>query len=198
MRRAFGDTWRRPLPDARATEPRDLSEWMPRVASAFQNLVLLVRSAGVEPRQLEEQLARVPAPRNAFESLVLRYFIDDTLIAIFRDGGSSHSQVLLKQLADILTAVHRQANPLDELAKALGSAGKVDSSALLANTIMSKLERDMGRRITARTIAIEYGIGRTQLDRLFRDRFGVGFHRYLTTMRVRRGLDFVMSGMKVE
>jgi AraC-like DNA-binding protein len=198
MRRAVGETGRRPSPVARATAARDLSEWLPRVAGAFQKLVLLVRSAQIEPAQLEEQLARVPAPRNAFESLVIRYFIDDTLIALFKDGGLTHSPVLLKQLADILTAVHRDANPLDELAKALGSAGKVDSSALLTSTITSKLERDIGRRITARTMAVEYGIGRTQLDRLFRERFGVGFHRYLTSMRVKRGLDLVMAGMKVE
>jgi methylphosphotriester-DNA--protein-cysteine methyltransferase len=198
MRRAPGEIWPRPLSDARPTDAKDLSEWLARVTGAFQKLVLLARGAQTDPKQLEEQLARIPAPRNRFEALVIRYFVDDCLMAILGDSRVTQSPAILKQFTNILLAVHRDPNPLEELAKALGGPAKIDANALLANTISSKLEQDIGRRITARTMAVEYGIGRTQLDRLFRERFGVGFHRYLTSMRVKRGLDLVMSGMKVE
>lgn len=178
---------------------RGLSEWLARVASAFQKLVLLARSSHVEPQQLEEQLAHVPAPRNAIESLVIRYFIDDCLIAVLKDGATTQSPAVLRHFADVITAVHRRDNPLAELGRVLCGACKANPDTILANTIKDRLEQEIGqRRITARTFAVEYRIGRSQLDRLFRERFGVGFHRYLTSMRVKRGLDLVMTGMKVE
>jgi AraC-like DNA-binding protein len=198
----------RQLPDARSqSEPREalwssergLSDWLARVASVFQKLILIARTSHVEPRQLEEQLARVPAPRNAMESLVIRYFIDDCLVAVLKDGGLAQSPAILRHFADVITAVHRRDNPLAELGRALSGACKVNPDTILANTIKDRLEQEIGqRRITARTFATEYRIGRSQLDRLFRERFGVGFHRYLTSMRVKRGLDLVLSGMKVE
>ncbi len=174
------------------------ADWLNLVAGAFQDLVLLTRTGHPDVEQIADQLARIPTPRNAFESLLLRYFIDDCLVAVFEDTGPSRSPATLRHFADSITAVHRDTDPLAELAKALCGASRIDSDTALANTIKARIEKEIGRRITARTIAVEYRIGRAQLDRLFRERFGIGFHRYLTAMRVKRGLDLVMSGMKVE
>lgn len=173
-------------------------DWLTRVAGAFQELLLLARTGHADEQQIAGELARIPVPRNAFESLLLRYFIDDCLIAVFEGAGPSPSPATLRHFAESITAVHRDADPLAELAKALGGASRLDADTALANAIKTRIEKEIGRRLTARTIAVEYSIGRAQLDRLFRERFGVGFHRYLTAMRVKRGLDLVMSGMKVE
>jgi AraC-like DNA-binding protein len=187
---------RRPSP--LGVDDGGIAQWVPRVAGAFQELVLLARTGHIDEAQLAGQLARIPAPRNPLESLIIRYFIDDCLIAVFERTGSGQSPASLRHFAEVMTAVHRERNPLAELAKALCETNRGDSDAALANTIKARIEKEIGRRLTARTIAVEYRIGRAQLDRVFRDRFGVGFHRYLTSMRVRRGLDLVMSGMKVE
>jgi AraC-like DNA-binding protein len=176
----------------------EIADWLNRVAGAFEELVLLARTGHADEQQIANELARIPVPRNAFESLLLRYFIDDCLVAVFEGAGPSPSPATLRHFAESITAVHRHENPLAELAKALSGASRLDADAALANAIKTRIERDIGRRTTARTIAVEYRIGRAQLDRLFRERFGVGFHRYLTAMRVKRGLDLVMSGMKVE
>lgn len=188
-----------PSPDSLGLNECGLSEWLASVTGAFQALLLLARTSQVDREQLEAQIGRVPAPRNAVETLVIRYFVDDCLIAILKDGGLSHSPALLRHFADVITSVHRHENPLAELARALYSVCQVNSDIRLANTITARLEQELGqRRITARTFTVEYRLGRTELDRLFRERFGVGFHRYLTAMRVKRGLDLVMGGMKVE
>jgi AraC-like DNA-binding protein len=175
-----------------------VADWLNRVEGAFQELVLLARTGQADEQQIADELTRIPAPRNALESLLLRYFIDDCLVAVFEGAGPSPSPATLRHFAESITAVHRDDDPLAELAKALSGASRLDANTALANAIKARVEREIGRRITARTIAVEYQIGRAQLDRLFRERFGVGFHRYLTTMRVKRGLDLVMSGMKVE
>jgi AraC-like DNA-binding protein len=186
----------------RSSEPepsdeRNLSDWLPRVAGAFQKLILLARAAHIEHRLLEEQLARVPAPKSPLESLIIRSFIDDCLIAVY-EGGGNHSPTLQRRFADLMIAVHRDQNPLAELSRALGSLCSLDTDTVLANAIKVRLEEGIDRRITARTIAEEYGLRRAQLDRVFRGRFGVGFCRFVTSMRVKRGLALVMSGMKVE
>ncbi len=127
--------------------------------------------------------------------MIIRYFIDDCVIALCESGGLSQSPAILRDFADPIIAVHREISPLD---RALCNVGQVDTQAVLANRICARLEREISQRITARMIAVEYRMGRSQLDRLFRERFGVGFHRYLTAMRVKCGLNLVMSGMKVE
>ena len=179
--------------DAEAIAP-----WLNHVAGAFQDLVRLIQTGHAEEQQIADELAQIPVPRNALESLLLRYFIDDCLVAVFEGTGPSQSPATLRHFAESITAVHRETNPLAELAKALSGARRADADTALANTIKARIEKEIGRRITARTIALDYRIGRAQLDRLFRERFGVGFHRYLTAMRVKRGLDLVMSGMNVE
>jgi AraC family transcriptional activator of mar-sox-rob regulon/AraC family mar-sox-rob regulon transcriptional activator len=68
----------------------------------------------------------------------------------------------------------------------------------LADTIGARLESELPRYLTASEIAAEYRLRRAGLDSLFRDRFGMGFHAYFRATRVRRGLDLVLGGMKVE
>lgn len=179
------------------TTPRS-SEWVCQVTNAFQSVVLAILDPKSDASKFAEECRRIPAPQSAFERLLLRSLTDDCLIALLTRARLLQSPWLLDRVVSVITAIHRDERPFGDLIEVLPHVRLGLLHGSLADTIGARLESELPRHLTAGAIAAEYQLRRAALDSLFHERFGVGFHAYLRATRVRRGLDLVLGGMKVE
>src|SRR5260221_3635318 len=179
------------------TQPRS-SEWVCQVTNAFQSVVMGVFDPDSDASKFTEECRRIPAPRSPVERLLIRSLTDDCLIAVLARARVLQSPSLLDRVVAVITAIHGEEMPLGGLTEVLRHVRLGALHGSLADSIGARLESELPRHFSASAIAAEYRLRRAALDGLFRERFGVGFHAYFRATRVRRGLDLVLGGLKVE
>ena len=187
---------RRPADDLPAGEQAD---WLCRAADAFQKVVLCAAQSPIDVQRLALELSGIPVPRTHFERLAARYLICECFAAI-SSGGATLRPPRPREFVALVRASRGDSNPIARFSKlimALCRPAK-GQDVSLADRIGRRIEKDYASRITAKRLAGECHVTRTQLDHSFIQRFGIRLHEYLTVVRLRHGLDLVTGGMKVE
>lgn len=175
------------------------AKWLHKAAGAFQNVVLYASFSPLDGQKLDDALSRLPVPSTPFERLVMRCFMCECLIGVLSSASASPSALTLRDFANLFATIRLSPNQIETFSKLLSKLLQgPDKHSWLVDEISRRLEREYALRLKADAIAHEYQISRAQLDRGFCQRFGVPFHEYLTTIRVRHGLALVRSGMKIE
>ena len=178
---------------------REQSDWLCRAADAFQRVILCTSRAPIDAQKLRQELARIPAPTTRFEHLALRYLMFDSFAAITSNPAGCRLP-RPREFVTFLDAVHSDSDAIPRFSKLVIELCRSSEApnASLAEEIGRRIEREYASRMTAERMAQDCKVSRVQLDRTFVQRFGLRFHEYLTAVRVRRGIDLVIGGMKID
>lgn len=174
------------------------SEWVRAVAEAFQALADGLATADSAP--LVEPLEHTSEPINDVERLIFRCYVSEMLLGALYRAEPIVRRDAVESILSAWPIIQRDAYPVSVLRRAL--RGKPSATLAhdrhLAEQVRKLLEERYAEKLLSRNLAQELNVSEVQMNRGFRRAYGMTIHRHLRMIRVRRGLDLVSNGIKVE
>lgn len=185
-------------------------EWLHRVTETCQIFVgrLSVARRRPSPQAIGEFLGRLPAPSSAAETLVLRWLLAELAV---RFAAMLHARSPARCLTSCCLAPFAEAfgrpgrhlaDPRPAVLEYIGSvlpARRLSPAARLAQQIKEFLDHHYRDHTTMRTLARRFAHTPRSALNVFRHRFGMSPHEYLTRVRVQQAVGvLVQTDLKVE
>jgi AraC-like DNA-binding protein len=188
-----GETRSTPLPFQPAGAPSII--WSGVVMDRLQCIIGAATAGQFEVAK--SRLTTIPAPRCRFESLFLRYVIADVVDRL--KGTKDQTQRSEEGTTRISALAVSGNNPLAPLSTVIANleTRRSRSREVVCRT-KEYVRGHYDQRLTLHLTAERLGVSAVELNRAFVEVLGMSFRRYVTLLRVRRGLRAVSTGMKAE
>lgn len=171
-----------------------LRDWL---CEAVNKLQAVVTDPTKQPTVIDEVLRTVGGSDEDAKHLLARLVIADFIVSSLTAGGTV-SPLVLQACCRLRDGIWHSQSADSIPHKERGPARFSDNRIVLAERVRTLLERHYAEHLPAKRVAELMHARQSALSSSFQDTFGTTIHRYLTCVRVRRGLDLVRSGMKIE
>jgi AraC-like DNA-binding protein len=175
------------------------SEWLVETANAFQALIGIL-SGCLPIVDVQHIFERLSEPRSETERLIFRYFLSELLLDVLEFGRPIVQRDALESMLHAWLSIRRHPQPVAVLRQALVADRRRASEleSVIARRVRDLLESRYAERLRLEDIADVARIRPSKVNRCFRLTYGSTVHQYLLLVRVRRGLDLVKQGTKIE